>query len=109
MTEFLESGPGLVNRYNPMAHPEPEPFYLIVTDFDRGVFAVEGAMTDTSPWDDAATFLRSHHRDIRIGPTGANRDKLCGGTSGGASDARWRAARQRYPATPGVKPVRGDV
>jgi hypothetical protein len=26
-----------------------QPFYLIVTDHDRGVFAVEGPMTDDRP------------------------------------------------------------
>jgi hypothetical protein len=26
------------------------PFYLIVTNHDRGVFAVEGPMTDDRPW-----------------------------------------------------------
>jgi hypothetical protein len=27
-----------------------QPFYLIVTDHDRRVFAVEGPMTDDQPW-----------------------------------------------------------
>jgi hypothetical protein len=30
-----------------------EPFYLIVTDHDCGVFAVEGPMTDDRPWNEA--------------------------------------------------------
>ena len=29
--------------------PEAEPFYLIVSDLDRGVFTVEGPMTDDGP------------------------------------------------------------
>jgi hypothetical protein len=33
-----------------MPRDEPaQPFYLIVTDHDRGVFAVEGPMTDDRP------------------------------------------------------------
>lgn len=59
-----------------MAQSEAEPFYLIVTDHDRGVFAVEGPMTDSRPWDDAATYARSYHRHIVCGPTGAQRDEL---------------------------------
>ena len=62
-----------------MAHPDPEPFYLIVTDHDRRVFAVEGPMTDSRPWDDAATFARSHQRHIECGPSGPNRDELAAG------------------------------
>ena len=30
--------------------PPPEPFFLIVIDRDRGVFCVEGPMTDDAPW-----------------------------------------------------------
>jgi hypothetical protein len=30
-----------------------QPFYLIVTDHDRGVFAVEGPMTNDRPWKEA--------------------------------------------------------
>jgi hypothetical protein len=33
----------------PAADPT-EPFYLIVTDHDRGVFFVEGPMVDDRPW-----------------------------------------------------------
>jgi hypothetical protein len=32
-----------------------QPFYLIVTDHDRGVFAVEGPMTDDRHWKEAGT------------------------------------------------------
>ena len=35
------------------------PFYLIVADHDRGVFAVEGPMTDDRPWNEAATWARN--------------------------------------------------
>ena len=59
-----------------MALPESEPFYLIVTDHDRGVFTVEGPMTHSQPWDEAATYARSRHRHIVCGPTGAHREEL---------------------------------
>ena len=39
------------------------PFYLIVADRDRGVFAVEGPMTDDRPWE-AAAKLRSATTNI---------------------------------------------
>jgi hypothetical protein len=38
------------------------PFYLIVTDHDRGFFAVEGPMTDDRPWNEAAAFARNQQR-----------------------------------------------
>jgi hypothetical protein len=41
-----------------------QPFYLIVTDHDRGVFAVEGPMTDDKHWQDAAREARNHQRRI---------------------------------------------
>ena len=35
--------------------PNPtEPFFLIVADFDMGLFSVEGPMTDDGPWPPAA-------------------------------------------------------
>ena len=55
---------------------DEQPFYLIVTDHDRGVFAVEGPMIDDRPWKDAATDARNHQRRIACGPAGANRDEL---------------------------------
>ena len=53
-----------------------QPFYLIVTDHDRGVFAVEGPMTDDRPWNEAATYARNNQHRIVCGPTGADRDEL---------------------------------
>jgi hypothetical protein len=53
-----------------------ETFYLIVTDHDRGVFAVEGPMTDDRPWQHAAQYARNHQRRITCGPTGPDRDAL---------------------------------
>ena len=60
-----------------MPEPEPDqPFYLIVTDHDRGVFAVEGPMTDERPWKEAARYARDQMRRIACGPTGVDRDAL---------------------------------
>jgi hypothetical protein len=54
----------------------PVPFYLIVTDHDRGVFAVEGPMTDDRPWISAAQYARNHQHRITCGPSGSDRDAL---------------------------------
>jgi hypothetical protein len=59
--------------------PEPEatqPFYLIIASYDRGVFAVEGPMTDARPWNDTAIYARNHHHRVVCGPTGTDRDPL---------------------------------
>jgi hypothetical protein len=51
-----------------------QPFYLIVADHGRGMFAVEGPMTDDRPWKQAA----AQARDGRVvcGPAGAQREGL---------------------------------
>jgi hypothetical protein len=55
----------------------PQPFYLIITDNDRGVFPVEGPMTDDRAWQAAARYARDQHqRRISCGPTGPDRDTL---------------------------------
>ena len=60
-----------------MSDPEPDqPFYLIVADHDRRVFAVEGPMTDERPWRDAARYARDQQRRIECGPTGPDREAL---------------------------------
>jgi hypothetical protein len=59
-----------------MDQPDSEPFFLIVTDLDRRVFTVEGPMTDSRPWKEAASFARNHQRRIECGPKGAVRDEL---------------------------------
>jgi len=51
-------------------------FYLIVTDHDRGVFAVVGPMTDERPWKEAALYARNQQLRIACGPAGADRDEL---------------------------------
>ena len=57
----------------------PAPFFLVVTDHDRGMFAVEGPMTDDHPWQFMARVARDHHRRITCGPAGPDRDALAAG------------------------------
>jgi hypothetical protein len=58
-------------------HELTQPFFLIVIDEDRGVFSVEGPMTDGRPWQSAARKARKHqHRRIVCGATGPDRDAL---------------------------------
>ncbi len=56
-------------------HPT-QPFYLIVTDHGRGVFSVEGPMTDDRIWREAVREGRRHQRRITCGPAGADPDAL---------------------------------
>jgi hypothetical protein len=42
----------------------------------RGVFCVEGPMTDDRPWEAASRFARNNEHRIVFGPTGADRDAL---------------------------------
>ena len=57
--------------------PNPtEPFFLIIADYDRGMFSVEGPMTDDRPWNLAAGRARENHRHVQCGPTGTDRDAL---------------------------------
>ena len=53
-----------------------QPFFLIVTDHDRGVFAVEGPMTDDRPWNEAASYARNNQHRVVCGPTSVDRDEL---------------------------------
>ncbi len=55
---------------------DAQPFYLIVANHDRGLFAVEGPMTDDRPWLAAEREARRHQRRIKCGPAGPDRDKL---------------------------------
>ncbi|HME23742.1 MAG TPA: hypothetical protein VKI44_20850 [Acetobacteraceae bacterium] len=59
-----------------MSDEPPAPFFLIVTDHDCGVFAVEGSMTDDCPWQSAARAARDRQRRIACGPPGPNRYAL---------------------------------
>ena len=61
--------------FMPRDRPDRLSFYLIVADYDRGVFAVEGPMTDDRPWQSAAREARSRQRKVACGPTG-HRDEL---------------------------------
>jgi hypothetical protein len=57
--------------------PNPtEPFFLIVADFDTGLFSVEGPMTDDGPWNLAAGRAREKQRRVVCGPAGTDRDIL---------------------------------
>ncbi len=69
-----------------------EPFFLIVADHDRGVFAVEGPMTDERPWTEAAAHARSGQRRIDCGPSGPDRDTLA---------AEYRRAHELAGVPPG--------
>lgn len=65
--------------------PPPAPFFLIVADHDRGVFSVEGPMTDDGAWNNAARHARDRHqRRVACGPTGPNRDALAAGVPPGS-------------------------
>jgi hypothetical protein len=77
------------------------PFYLVVSDNDRGVFAVEGPMTDDRPWQAAARFARDHfQRKIACGPSGPDPDALA---------AEYQRTHRQGGAPPGsiVRPRRG--
>ena len=60
-----------------MSESDPnQPFYLIVTDHDRGVFAVEGPMMDDLHWQAAVREARQRNHRITCGPAGPDRDAL---------------------------------
>ena len=52
--------------------PSIWPFYLIVADHDRGLFSVEGPMTDDQLWMAAAQRARNRQRRVVCGPAGPN-------------------------------------
>jgi hypothetical protein len=90
---------GFYDNLMPESDPT-QPFYLIVTDNDRGVFSVEGPMTDDRAWNAAARFARDQHqRRITCGPTGPDRDALA---------AEYRRAQKLAGVPPGsiVRPHR---
>jgi hypothetical protein len=51
-------------------------FYLIVNDHDRGVFCIEGPMTDDRAWEAAARFARNKQHRVVCGPSGPDREAL---------------------------------
>jgi hypothetical protein len=69
-----------------------KPFYLVVTDHDRGVFAVEGPMTDDRPWQSAAREARNHQHRIVCGP--GRWRQVCSRPRPGTSQSV--AAKRRY-------------
>jgi len=77
----------------PFDTPPPEPFFLIVADECRGVFSVEGPMTDDAPWRAAARHaLDRQQRHIVCGPAGPDRDALA---------AEYQRARKLAGVPPG--------
>src|SRR5271156_2634860 len=91
-----------------MFHPNPtEPFFLIVADFDTGLFSVEGPMTDDGPWNLAAGRAREKHRRVVCGPAGADRDRLAdefpqAHNKGGAPPRQHRAATRMSDQLPAI-------
>jgi hypothetical protein len=75
-----------------------QPFYLIVTDPDRGVFSVEGRKTDDRPWESAARYACDHERRITCGPIGSPLGRAGGRVSPWEKVGR-SSARQRREAT----------
>jgi hypothetical protein len=64
-------------RKGVMADPNPaNVFFLIVIDFDMGLFCVEGPMTDDAPWNLAAGRAREKHRNVQCGPASPDRGAL---------------------------------
>ena len=62
---------------SPVSDDRPrESFFLIVADYDRGRFSVEGPMTDDAQWQNAVREVRNHQRHVVCGPTGPDRDVL---------------------------------
>ena len=79
--------------------PPPEPFFLIVTDHDRGFFCVEGPMTDDALWQAATRRACDlHQRHVACGPAGPDRDALA---------AEFRQTHQLAGVPPGsiVRPI----
>ena len=84
---------GLLMCYEKAMPSTENPFLLVVTDFDRGVFSVEGPLTDDRPWHAAVRFARDHHeRRITCVPTRADRDSLA---------ADYRRTHRRAGVPPG--------
>jgi hypothetical protein len=60
----------------PESEPPIEPFFLIVADFDRRHFCVEGPMIDDGRWKRAAGRAREHERRVQCGPASSDRRSL---------------------------------
>jgi hypothetical protein len=81
-----------------MDEHEPTRPFLVLIDADRGVFSVEGPMTDDRPWQSAARKARKDERHVVCGPAVADRDTIA---------AEFRRERKLAGVPPGsiVKPV----
>jgi len=53
----------------------PVPFFLIVSDLDKGVFTVEGPMNDDMPWNKAVERAQGVGRQVKCCNGGRNRDE----------------------------------
>ena len=51
------------------------PFFLIVSDWDKRVFTVEGPMTDDRPWNKAVARAQGAGRQVKCCSGGSNRDE----------------------------------
>jgi hypothetical protein len=60
----------------PQPTDAPVPFFLIVADYDAGLFCIEGPMTDAAPWNRAAGRARENGRQVQCGPSGPDREAL---------------------------------
>ena len=62
---------------SPMPAADPSTFFLIIADYGRRVFSVEGPMTDEQPWQATVRRAREQeHRRVVCGPRGSNPDAL---------------------------------
>jgi hypothetical protein len=56
---------------------EKPAFFLVVADYNRGFFSIEGPMIDDRPWQAAARQIRDQFGwRIVCGPAGADRNEL---------------------------------
>ncbi len=96
----MDAGDRAVHPRCAMDADEPKrPFFLIVIDDDRGVFSVQGPLTDDRPWHSAARQAREQQRRIICGPTGTDRELLA---------AEFRRTRKLAGVPPGTigRPIR---
>jgi hypothetical protein len=74
-----------------LEHEPTQPLFLIVIDEDRGVFSVEGSMTDSRPWQSSARNARDQRRRVVCGPSGQIVTRL---PQSSAASASWLASRR---------------
>jgi hypothetical protein len=77
ITSFIMRDIGAMEEgMTPESKPPIEPFFLIIADFDRRHFCVEGPMIDDGPWKRAAGRAREHERSVQCGPASSDRRSL---------------------------------